>query len=46
LLFHLPIGQAAATLDQAVRKRGFAVIDVGDDREVSDVIHQRDRLSD
>jgi hypothetical protein len=33
-------------LDQAVRKRGFAVIDVGDDREVSDVIHQRERLSD
>ncbi len=46
LLFHLPIREAAATLDQAVCERRFAMIDVRDDRKVSDVIHQRERLSD
>ena len=46
LLFHLAIGEAAATLDQAVGERRFAVVDVRDDREVSDVIHQRERSSD
>jgi hypothetical protein len=33
-------------LDQAVGERGFAVVDVRDDRKVSDVIHQRERTSD
>jgi hypothetical protein len=46
LLFHLAIGESAATLDQAVSERGFAVIDVRDDRKVSDVIHQREQISD
>ncbi len=46
LLFHLAIRQSSATLDQAISERRFAMIDVRDDRKVSDVIHQRERLSD
>jgi predicted thioredoxin/glutaredoxin len=38
--------QAATALDQAVGQRGFAVINVRNDRKISDVIHQRERLSD
>ena len=37
---HLAIGQAAATLDDPVGQRALAVVDVGDDGEVSDVIHE------
>ena len=37
--------QAPATLDQSIRQRGFAVINVGNDRKISNVIHQRKRLS-
>jgi len=32
-------------LNQSVSQRGFAMIDVGDDRKVSDVVHQREHLS-
>src|SRR5690606_27766648 len=39
LRLHLAFGQAAAELDDAIGKRGLAVIDVGDDREVADVLH-------
>ena len=39
LRFHLAVGQAAAALDQAIGQRALAVVDVGDDREVADVIH-------
>ena len=46
LLLHLSVGQTAATLDQAVSERRLAVVDVRDDRKVSDVIHQREDLSD
>ena len=46
LLFHLAIRESSAALDQAVGERRFAMIDVRDDRKVSDVIHQRERLSD
>src|SRR5690606_36077638 len=43
LLGHLPVAQASAALDQAIGERGFTVIDVGDDREVADVLHRRRR---
>ena len=36
LLLHLPVGDVAAQLDQPVRQRRLAVIDVGDDREIAD----------
>jgi len=36
LFAHLPLGQPAAKLDQAVRQRRLAVVDVGDDGEVAD----------
>jgi hypothetical protein len=39
LRLHLAVAQAAATLDQPVRERALAVVDVGDDRKISDVIH-------
>ena len=39
LLGHLPLGQAAAQMNEAVRQRGLAVIDVGDDRKVAYVLH-------
>jgi hypothetical protein len=42
---HLPILQAAAALDEPVCERGFAVINMRNDRKISDVIHQRERLS-
>ena len=37
LLLHLPVGEAAAELDQSIRQRGLAVVDMGDDREVPDM---------
>jgi hypothetical protein len=37
--------QTAAALNDPVSQRGLAVIDVGNDRKISDVIHQRKRLS-
>jgi len=39
LRLHLAIGQAATEVDNAVSQRRFAVVDVRDDREVSNVIH-------
>ena len=42
---HLAILQTTAALDEAISKRGFAVIDVRDDGKISDVIHQGERLS-
>lgn len=36
LLLELAIGQAAADLDDAIREGRLAMIDVGDDREVTD----------
>jgi len=38
--FHLPILQPAATLYQSIGQRRFAMIDVRNDGEISDVIHQ------
>ena len=45
LRFHLALSEPAATLDQAIGKRRLAVVDVRNDRKISDVIHQRGRLS-
>ena len=41
LLLHLPRGQAPAELDQPVGEGGFAVIDMGDDGEISDAGKRR-----
>ena len=41
LVLHLAGFEAAADLDETVRQRGLAVIDVGDDREVAYPLHQR-----
>ncbi len=40
LRLHLAIRESAAHLDQAVGKRGLAVIHVGDDREIADLLHE------
>jgi hypothetical protein len=39
--FHLAVREPATALDEAVSKGGLAVVDVRNDREISDVIHQR-----
>ena len=39
LRLHLPLGQAPAALDEAVGQGRLAVIDVGDDRKVANVLH-------
>ena len=41
LIGHLAIGQRAGVLDQPVGQGGFPVVDVGDDREVADVVGRR-----
>ncbi len=40
LLLHLAFAQASAGLNQTVRERRFAVIDVRDDREVADAVER------
>ena len=37
LLRHLPLAQAPAVLDKAVREGGFAVVNVRDNRKIADV---------
>ena len=37
LLRHLALGQTPAVLNEPIGKRGLAVVDVGDDREVSNM---------
>ena len=39
LRFHLAVGETAATLDQAIGEGRFAVVDVGDDRKIANLIH-------
>ena len=39
LRLHLAIAEAATTLDESVGQGRLAVVDVGNDREISDVIH-------
>ncbi len=36
LRLHLAIGEAAAVMDDAIRQRRFAVVDMGDDGEIAD----------
>jgi len=36
LLFHIPVFYGAGGLDQPVGQGGFSVVDMGDDREISD----------
>ena len=38
LLLHLPVGQAPGELDQPIRERRLAVINMGDDREIADML--------
>ncbi len=41
LLLHLAVGQSPAQLYEAVGERGFAVVDVGDDGKIADMLHKR-----
>ena len=36
---HFAVGEAAAELDQAVGERGLAVVHVGDDGKIADLLH-------
>jgi hypothetical protein len=37
---HVPRFESAATLDQSVRERRFAMVNVRNDGKISDVLHQ------
>ena len=39
LMLHFTVGQATAQLDKAVSQRGLAMVDVGDDRKIANVLH-------
>ena len=39
LRFHLAVAQATAALDDAIGQRALAMVDVGNDREIADVVH-------
>ena len=39
LVLHLAFREATAKLNEPIRKRRLAVINVGDDREISDPVH-------
>ena len=41
LRFHFTVRQPAAAVDQSVSKSGLAMVDVGNDGEVADVVHIR-----
>ena len=43
LLTHFAVREAPTTLNKAIRQRGFAVINVGDDGEIADVLHTEKR---
>jgi hypothetical protein len=45
LCLHLSVAQAAAALNQAICKCGFAVVNVRNDGKISDVVHQGMQLS-
>ena len=36
LRLHIALGHGAGQLDQPISERGFAVVDMGDDREIAD----------
>ena len=40
LVLHLARLEAAAELDEPVGERRFAVIDMGDDREITNILHE------
>jgi hypothetical protein len=40
LRFHVTRFETATALNQAIGQGGFAVVNVGNDRKISDVIHQ------
>jgi hypothetical protein len=42
---HVARIQATTVLNQAIGQRGFAMVDVGNDRKISDVIHQASSAS-
>ena len=46
LRFHFTLFESTTTLNNAVGERRFAMVNVRNDGEVSDVIHQREHLSD
>ena len=39
LIFKIPLRNNIGGFDQAIRQRGFAVINMGNDTEVSDILH-------
>lgn len=43
LLGHFPLAQAAANLDETISEGRFAVINMGDDRKIANVIHEFQR---
>jgi hypothetical protein len=45
LSFHVACFESATSLNQAIGQGGFAMVDVGNDRKISDVIHQRSSAS-
>ena len=42
---HFTVGQAAAERNDAIGQGGLAMVDVRDDREIADVIHQKNGLT-
>jgi hypothetical protein len=36
---HFTIGQASTTLDQTIRQGGLAMVDVGNDGEIANMLH-------
>ena len=40
LFAHFAVGKTAAALNESIGQGGFAVVDVGDDRKVSNVLHR------
>ena len=41
LVAELAVGDELAMLDEPVGERGFAVVDMGDDAEIADMLHVR-----
>ena len=41
LRFHLTVAQATTTLNDAIGQRGLAMVDVRNDREITDVVHKK-----
>jgi hypothetical protein len=39
LLLHFPVGQAAAQMNDAIGQGGFTMINMGDDGEISNMLH-------